>query len=347
MNKGKRIEWLDACKGIGIILVMLSHVSSFSSIGSYLFSAFIPLFYISSGIVSKKESLYKTLESKSRRLFIPYIFYGILTSLFFSIISNGDNYQGGTVYHWLGLLYSRFCLYPYGIDNNIYFLPFESSSPLWFLTSLLTGYIMFYFLNKEYCSKFYRAIILLIYLIITLFMANFPILLPWSIDLAFMAAIFLFIGKNLKEILLNNDMKISSNILFSTISLLAYVFIINNNGFVNLSLREYGNNQWGGVFMTFVSGILFTIAIMLLLKSISSQYYKFFSIVGRHSLRLMCIQMPILFILKKLIMELNFNLHLKIVVICVMFIAISFAVSYTLELLFNKYSNKISALKYL
>lgn len=59
MNTTHRIEWLDAIKGIGIILVMLSHVSSFSPIGIYLFSAFIPLFYISSGIVSKKESLNK------------------------------------------------------------------------------------------------------------------------------------------------------------------------------------------------------------------------------------------------------------------------------------------------
>lgn len=347
MNTTHRIEWLDAIKGIGIILVMLSHVSSFSPIGIYLFSAFIPLFYISSGIVSKKESLNNTLKSKSKRLLIPYFFYGILGSIFFTLIKNGTTYQGGTVNQWLGLLYSRFCLYPYGTENNLYFLPFESTSPLWFLTSLFTGFILYYFLNKKYKYKYFNYIILVIYIITTLYLADLKVLLPWSMDLAFMTAIFLYIGNILKKYFLYKKTKVLLNISSATIFLLIYIYIIHTNGFINLSVKEYGNEQWNGVFMTFISGTFFFLTIMLLFKSIPSHYYKYLSIVGKYSLRLMCIQMPILLITKKAIKIMHFNNLLETVAICIIFITITFTISYVLQLIFNKYSNKIQILKYL
>lgn len=187
----------------------------------------------------------------------------------------------------------------------------------------------------------------MIYIITTLYLANLKILLPWSMDLAFMTAIFLYIGNILKNYFLYKKTKVLLNISSATVFLLIYIYIIHTNGFINLSVKEYGNEQRSGVFMTFISGTFFFLTIMLLFKSIPSHYYKYLSIVGKYSLRLMCIQMPILFITKRLIKAAHFNGMLETTIICVIFFTTTFTLSYILQLILNKYSNKISILKYL
>lgn len=57
--------------------------------------------------------------------------------------------------------------------------------------------------------------------------------------------------------------------------------------------------------------------------------------------------MPILLITKKAIKIMHFNNLLETVAICIIFITITFTISYVLQLIFNKYSNKIQILKYL
>lgn len=132
MKNNQRIVWLDAIKGCGIILVMISHVTPLENWGTYLFSSFMPLFFICSGFVAKDESIPVVLNKKLKSLLIPYWFYGIIATIFFSIVKTGNSYQGGSVHEWWGLVYSRYCFYCYGHEYNLYFMPIESTSPLWF-----------------------------------------------------------------------------------------------------------------------------------------------------------------------------------------------------------------------
>lgn len=50
----KRIEALDVAKGIGIILVIIGHLSS-SYLHDWIYSFHMPLFFIISGICFKTE----------------------------------------------------------------------------------------------------------------------------------------------------------------------------------------------------------------------------------------------------------------------------------------------------
>lgn len=47
----RRIEWINAAKGIGILLIMLSHCRNFDGL-LYFISEYISLYFILSGILS-------------------------------------------------------------------------------------------------------------------------------------------------------------------------------------------------------------------------------------------------------------------------------------------------------
>lgn len=85
MNR-KYILWLDALKGIGIILVILSHSYHFDKASSYLFSGYMALFFLVSGYTCKEESIMSYMQKKSRRLLFPYFTYGVLITAIFTLI---------------------------------------------------------------------------------------------------------------------------------------------------------------------------------------------------------------------------------------------------------------------
>jgi len=74
-----RIAWIDALKGLGMILVILGHMSIPEMARQFIFSFHMPLFFIVSGYLFKNNfSLVWSLR-KFDTLFVPYIVYSALT----------------------------------------------------------------------------------------------------------------------------------------------------------------------------------------------------------------------------------------------------------------------------
>lgn len=350
----KRILWLDAIKGYGIILVMMSHVDSIMPIGQYLFSLFIPLFYIASGYVMRDESFTSLIKKKTNRLLIPYLVYGIVLTTFYDIIKSSNNYQGGIMFEWIGLIYSRFCFYPYGSNNNYYFMPIEADSTLWFLTSLFLGYICYKFLVYRYFHKYVNYIIFLTYLFLTAIFSYLSILLPWSLDVCFLVAIFMLIGNTLKRSKFFNESYKNKRLLFFTL-VVCYILLVYINGFSNLSVREYGSYGYTNIIsilLFIISGILYFIVVSWIFMNLKEWILRLFSFFGRQSLRLMCIQLPVLFYLRKIIRILDINNHiLSLILLNTLFIAISLLLSYIIgkliEYVLVRFNMKRSLLQYL
>lgn len=294
----KRIVWLDAVKGFGILLVMLSHAIDVGEMGTYLFSSFIPLFFIASGCITKSEPTCTFIKKKTRRLLIPYFFYGVLSVLFFDVIKTGAGYRGGMVSEWIGLLYSRFCFLPFGSDNNIYFLPMEADATLWFLTSMLIAFAA-YSLIEKIGRNWLKGLIIAVYVALTVCMSMLPILLPWSIDTAFIFALFIYIGKviNGQDLLMSTK---NAGWVVIVLCILLYIALTCYNGFSNISVREYGRHGLVSIVIFFVNGILFFKFSSWIFKCLENTWLtKAFAFVGRQSLRLLCIQMPIIFVVNK------------------------------------------------
>ena len=75
-----RILWVDIAKGIGILLVLIGHVSQNSYISSFIYSFHIPLFFIISGYLYKNKKNY--IRNKTTTILIPYLFFSIISFIY-------------------------------------------------------------------------------------------------------------------------------------------------------------------------------------------------------------------------------------------------------------------------
>lgn len=344
IKKQNRILWLDALKGYGIILVMLSHTLPYNEIMGILYSGFMALFFMASGYTDNKTFTRDVVIRKSKSLLIPYFIYGVVECAFFDIVfAKQITYQGGTIHEWVGLIYARFCLYQYGTENNIYFLPIEATSPLWFLPALYTGF-MVYYIFKKICNGNVKKTYALYgaMLLITVFLNFLPNLLPWSLDVVFLVAFFIFLGNRMRY-RYQTKMSISQGALV-LLSFCVYVLAAYYNGFVNFSIREFGKYEILSLFLFLVIGLTYFIVVSGLFCLLPKIITKIFSRMGILSLRLMCIQMPIFFVVGKVFklysIQNNF-LEVSIKLLLVLIIA------YIMELVLNHMQRYLIVVKYL
>ena len=78
-ERKKRIEWIDAVKGLGIILVILGHMTIPQMVRRFIFSFHMPLFFFVSGYLFKNNFSKTWCLRKCDSLLIPYALYGFLT----------------------------------------------------------------------------------------------------------------------------------------------------------------------------------------------------------------------------------------------------------------------------
>ena len=74
---GKRIEWLDIAKGIGIFLVVYAHARA--PYNSYIYNFHMPFFFLISGILYKSGGDVKTyILKKVKTLYIPFAGWNLI-----------------------------------------------------------------------------------------------------------------------------------------------------------------------------------------------------------------------------------------------------------------------------
>lgn len=151
----------------------------------------------------------------------------------------------------IGCLYSRYCLYPTGyIGENKLFLPI-GNSPMWFLTAMFVSSCIFYFViecineRREYLYIWSVA-----FIILTICLEQLPILLPWSLDTAFLGVFFMLIGYYGKNIFLSN---VRWKVLIST--LLIYLICCYYNDGINISIRRYGSHGVASIIAVCIIGV--------------------------------------------------------------------------------------------
>lgn len=82
----QRLVWLDALKGIGMLLIILVHSELYVPGKRYLVAGFIPLFFIATGYTFPfRDSIRQIALKRSKRLLIPYFVYGIMTVVLFTL----------------------------------------------------------------------------------------------------------------------------------------------------------------------------------------------------------------------------------------------------------------------
>jgi len=270
-----RLAYVDIAKALALLFVIVGHTSWGGKFGFLGFC--VPAFYFLSGYTYKKKE--REVKLKAKRLLLPYIlFNAILLTVYCSIKENININYG------VGLLYSRYCLYPLGTNDNIQFLNLYNA-PTWFLTSLFLSFLLFRILINT--SK--RKIpLIILYMSLSFVLNKIPMLLPWSLDTAFCTSIFIFGGYIWKRIEENQGTRF---LLLLSIPLYILIYCINGN--INLSVREYGFS----IILCILSGLLGTIVLLHLSKLIEEKSHninRVLACIGRHSLVIFALQLPLM-----------------------------------------------------
>lgn len=286
IQEKERIQWLDAIKGAAILLVIMSHSQTVPYLHGLLVACYMQLFYIAAGYTYTATSWHALLTKRCKRLLTPYIVW----SLFFFLLYITKSMFTGTLnitnvcIKAGGILYSRYAYFPIPEENNIFFFV-KGSEPLWFLTSMTLSFIIAFPLFKA--KGRVLATLISLYFVISAAFMYCPILMPCSLDTAFIGAIFIFCGSKLRHIVSNY--KASWLLLILCTLIYAGLTFINRD--INMSVRNYGSFEYPIVRLTlfFIIGIVGTTAYSLFFMLLNNSFIcAFFAYIGRMSLTIMC-----------------------------------------------------------
>ncbi len=151
-----------------------------------------------SGYLYKPGRSYgENMAHKAKRLLVPYFGYSALLLVFYRAIGRTWQETGRSA---LGVLYSRYCLFDTTTHQDNVFLFTVANGAMWYLTAFFVTSLV-YHLVIDRCLKSRRFMIgcLVVLTVLTMLLAELPILLPWSLDLAFVGTIFMIAGTLLQR----------------------------------------------------------------------------------------------------------------------------------------------------
>lgn len=336
MEKGREKEqriWLDAAKGIAILFVVLADCMGGKSIWNYFIAGCVPMFYILEGYTMKEDTfLEEDVPGKIRNWLYPYfvssfllVFITMLLDILAGIFSAKEMLLGVA-----GIFYSRLCLFPLNSSENYYFL-FCYNSPLWLLTSLFLSFII----AKIYlgAGKRMKRYLFVSFLIVILCLEVCPILLPWSFDTAFLAALFMILGKRMSRKDWESVSKTKLGVMILLL-LVVSVLLVKLNGESDMSVHIYG--KWGclSLVLFFAIGSCCTLLCFLLCKWMEKTVVaRGLATLGNNTIVILCSHLLIYRICRRG-MELlggnQWNETLLSLTGCILTLLVSLAIAYVL-----------------
>lgn len=279
----ERMLWLDAVKGWGILLVIISHLCV---LPHWMIDGYIPLFFIAAGITYKRKSSYwLEFKSRAKRLLFPYMFYNfiyLIILLSYYLIKHNNIDLGLSI---LGILYSKITI-NYPMTNESVCL-LGANAPMWFLTCMfVTLQLCAFIINKHQ--------ILILPIILCLFaIQECSFFFPWSFDFALFATLFVFIGNVFKEYFKTPPRtNIYARLIIFCICLVLYLYLTELNGRVNASIRNYGILGSLSIPIFFIISCLYFFLVQRIVVFLKRNLLvKFLAYMGKHSLRLLCIHL--------------------------------------------------------
>lgn len=195
-----RIDWIDAVKGIAILLMIFGHTLDIESkTFAYIYSFHMPLFILISGFFYK-DVKFRTLLSKN----ITGILFPYALALFFQYILN-------IFLHNMPLdtaLRKYFFTVLSGI-SNVTIMPFpeaEGAGVLWFLPMLFLIKIIFWTITRiSRGDEKLRLLLVLLSIMCGLYLGKTKYWFPWSADVALFAVVFFYAGFLLQKKQLLSD----------------------------------------------------------------------------------------------------------------------------------------------
>lgn len=179
-STGKRIDYVDFYRFIGITLMIIGHVGVGSTYEKIVHAFNMPMFFLVSGYCFGNGTDFRNfIKNKSKRLIIPYFAFSLFTFLMLRRI-NGIGVSRMTHVLWIN-----------NVDTPI--------AGVWFITALFFGNLLFFFINKINNSWIKWSLSFFLFLLGLSLERDFSLQLPWSLNAAFASVLFICIGKEFRR----------------------------------------------------------------------------------------------------------------------------------------------------
>ena len=228
-----RVQWIDGCKGLAILLVILGHTMRTDLSLVYIYGFHMPLFFFLSGLVcnEKKYTWGTFLKSRFNTLVLPYMAFYLLTWLYWLCVERSFRPLG---MEWWQPLIGMV----YGAQWHQYM---DHNGILWFLPCLFFTEVLFYAVKK--IPKYWLQVTVIIAL--TTFGLLLKINLPWCVNIACVALQFFYLGNILRGFLLKTEETTHEKaitMIVSITALVAYILLSAQSlNYVNMASNKYGS----------------------------------------------------------------------------------------------------------
>lgn len=267
----KRDITIDTAKGIGIFLVVFGHLNLQEPMQTIIYSFHIPLFFIISGMVFRRNkygSWKKFLVRRLHTLIYPYLLFALTTLAFYTTVQFlKSGFTRESVQFFIKYFIQVFIAQ--------YSLIYGPNTPMWFVPCLFLTECIYYHVStiKNYVMRCGAIIIIVVFGWFT--QSDFChwdfSLLPWNISGACFALGFYAIGNIIlqeKRPFLNewykNLIPVFKLILFLSLSILLYSLSMLN-GHVSIGSRILQNG-----FVFYLTGIVGSALVFMLSERLTS-----------------------------------------------------------------------------
>lgn len=268
----RRIDYLDSCKAIGILLVILGHTYNIPDwLYSFIYSFHMPLFFMLSGMVFNPRKIEmkfsEILVERFKKYILPYIgfaFANLVLQIVYTLVLSRK------LLGWEYILHNtKGILLCYANMENM-----PNCTPLWFLMCLFWANIIFWLIIK-YCKKA-TPVVLALCAVVSHVLNNFVgYQFPWKLPTALMAVLFMYIGFQL----VRKD-------------LIAKINWLGAGGFVLLALLSFALNKYAvamnwykyvSLIFYLVPAITLSVALICICSKLSFLKTSFFLWLGKNT----------------------------------------------------------------
>lgn len=283
----KRRPYVDLCKGMGIILILLGHILKGGPTRGWIYSFHIPLFFFLSGYVvspANAAAIRTFISRRLRSIVIPYFCFAAIFYIYWALLERRFRPDGAAIPRiqpLIGIVY--------GIGGDRW-LTFDS--PLWFLPCLFSTLLALVVALKYVHSRWGFGVLLLVCSIAAQLISRYcgHFLLPWSMNIVPASLVFCGCGHLVRSTGVFSGWNKSRYSFASYVALLASILLAHVNTPVDVAYLRYGGYLL--FYPSALSGIAFVYFGCRVIEG-----NRAIEIVGRNSLGIMCVHYPIVHVL--------------------------------------------------
>ena len=282
---GRQIDrqgYIDVCKAIGIILVVLGHTYAIPvALYNVIYSFHMPLFFILAGMVYNKEKnnklgFLKYTVKKAKQYLIPYFafsFVNLLIQIAWRLLISKE----GVSVDYL-LLKLRGIILCYADMKNM-----PNCSPIWFLMCLFFSSLLFWWILKI-CIKWQWVPIVLLVIV-------YYLLLPYCVDLTsfpfkfptfLIAVVFHYIGFYLR-LFLEKEFKKKYSFVLCLSSVIAVTICFICVAILGIETRT-ANNYYSSYLLFLGTSMISSIGLIIVIHKASFLCNSFLLWLGKNTI---------------------------------------------------------------